>query len=617
MEEKIKTKKRVTKEEISETLGAIYHDDGGKKIDMQVRRLVKPKKRKVLVGMIIFFGLISIVSWLGIIFFSRFSVGTSDNVKMAITGNKKVVAGEDLDYEIKFKNGEDFPLASSEVGLYLPKSFILKSSEPLLSDKNTLKIGTLKIGEERSIKFTGKFYAPLGNKEVLQASLTYKPSNFNSNFEKVGNLEVEIFGSAFDGSLDGPDKLVVGDSAAYKLTYKNKSAEALDGVAIDAVLPPEFSIATSTPAIGKNNRWEIGKLDKGSEGEVAISGSFASETKGQKDIILKLGIVDKDGAFLGLIEKKVTTDVVGGDLIMTITANGSGDAGYARWGEAINYSITYKNEGASSLSNVVLKMNVAGVPREQGQTIVDWASLKDANYGKVEGESIVWTKDEIAGLAKIKPGEEKTIDFSVNVIPKPASPSYRDYKIDGMLTAGIERAGNLVVKRKLQSGKISTFINSDASFISQARYYDANNNIVGSGPLPPKVGEKTTAKVYWKINNSMHDLENIQIVGVLPDGVVFGAPNADAGTLALDPSLKKVVWTLNLMPASIGIVSAQFDLTMLPAAKDAGKVMNLLQGLVFTARDKSTGGTITIKADDETSALADDHYVTSGGKVAP
>lgn len=603
------------KKEINNTLKEIYQVGGGNKLDMQVRRIIRPKKRRILVGLIIFFGLISVVSWLGIIFFGRLSIGTSDNVKLDIIGNKKVTAGEDQDYEIKFKNAESFPLASSEIGLYLPKNFILKSSEPLLDDKNTLKIGTLNVGEEKTIKFTGKFYAPLHDKEVLQASLTYKPSNFNSNFEKVGNLEVEIGDSAFDGSLDGPDKLVVGDAATYKLTYKNKSAEALSGVAIDAVLPPEFSVATSTPSIGKNNRWEIGKLDKGEEGEADVSGLFSSDAKGPKDIILKLGIIDKDGAFLSLIEKKVTTEVVGGDLVMTIAGNGSSDASYARWGEAINYSIIYKNEGKDPLSNVKLTMSIIGIPKEQGQSIINWSSLKDSNGGKIDGENIVWTKNEIPGLGKIKPGDEKTIDFSIGAIPKPARLSYQDYKIDGTLTAEIERAGNLVVRRKLQSGTVSTFINSDASFTSQARYYDANNNIVGAGLLPPKVGQKTTVRVYWKINNSMHDLENVAVAGNLPDSVVFASPNADAGALSLDPSLKKVVWTLNLLPTSVSAISAQFDLTVLPAAKDAGKVMNLLQGIVFTARDKSTGGIITIPASDETTALSDDPFVTNGGKV--
>ncbi len=356
-------------------------------------------------------------------------------------------------------------------------------------------------------------------------------------------------------------------------------------------------------------------MEAGADGEADIVGSFSSGAKGPMDVILKLGIIDQDGTFLSLIEKKMTTEVVGGDLVMAVSANGSADNSGARWGEPINYSIIYKNEGKDPLYNVTLRMNIAGVPKEQGRTIINWASFNDTNGGRVDGDSVVWTKNEIAGLAKIKPGEEKNLDFSVNIISKPQSPSYRDYKVDALLEANIERAGNISVRRKLQAGAVTTFVLSDADFTSQARYYDANNNAVGSGPIPPKAGEKTTVRVYWKITNSMHDLENLNITGNLPDGVVFSSPLADAGTVELDSSLKKIVWLLNLMPASLGNVSAQFDLAVTPAEKDAGGVMSLLQGITLTARDKSTGGTIIISAGNETTALSDDQFVTAGGKV--
>ncbi len=212
--------KRSVDKEIINTLKDIYKNEDGSRVDMQVKK-IKPKKHSMLVGLIVFFGLVSAVSWLGIIFFSRFGTGSSDNVKVNILGSQKVTAGEAVQYEVRYKNNESFPLASSEIGLYFPKNFILSGSDPVLSDKNNLKIGTLAVGEERSVKFTGKFFAPEGEKLPLQAVLTYKPSNFNSNFEKVGNLEVAIGGSVFDGSLEAPDKLTVGDMAAYKLTYKN------------------------------------------------------------------------------------------------------------------------------------------------------------------------------------------------------------------------------------------------------------------------------------------------------------------------------------------------------------------------------------------------------------
>lgn len=606
--------RKATKKELTDTLRDIYKNDNGEKFDMHVKRIIRPKRRRILIGLIVFFGLISITSWLGIIFFNRFGGAASDNIKISIIGKEKVIAGEELEYEVKFKNSEDFPLASSEAGLYLPKSFILKSSEPLLNDKNSLRVGTMKVGEEASIKFKGKFFAPEGEKQILQAVLTYKPSNFNSNFEKVGNLEVEIIGSIFDGSLDGPDKISSGDAASYKLTYKNKSGEALEGVAIDAVYPAEFIAATSSPAINKNNRWELGKLDGGTEGAVELKGSFSSDAKGQKEMIFKLGIVDKDGALLSLVEKKAATDVVGSGLVMSITA-GAQNFGNARWGEPINYSISYKNEGKETLFDVKLKINIAGIPKEQGKSIIDWASYRDANGGRILGETVVWTKDEVSSLAKIKPGDGKTIDFSVSVISKPESPSYRDYKIDATLAAEIERAGNVLVKRKLQMEKMTIFILSDAAFLSQARYYDESNNIVGSGPIPPKVGEKTMVRMYWKITNSMHDLENIIVSGELPEGVVFSSPASLAGTVALDSSLKKIVWSLNLLPSSVKSVLAQFDLSVTPTSADAGKILDLLKNIKFSAKDKSTGGTITIPAGDETTALPDDQYVTPGGKV--
>jgi len=606
----------ISKKEIGAALKSIYGKNDGEKVDMQVHKMGKrPSKRKLLVGLIVFFGLIASVSWLGIFVFGKFSGSAADNLKLVITGEEKPVAGKEVEYELRYKNNDDFPLASAEIGLFLPKSFIVTGSEPSLGEKNVLKIGTVEIGGEGTLKFKGKFIATEGTKETLQAVLTYKPANFNSNFQKVSNLEVTISGSSFDGSLDGPDKMSGGDNVVYVLSYQNKSNEALEKVAIDALLPSDFLVSTTTPSIGKNNRWDIGKLDANSEGEIEIKGSFASEAKGQRDIVLKLGVIDEAGGFLPFIEKKITAEVIGSDLVTTFTINGSSDFAGARWGDALNYSITYKNTGNKILYNVKFIAGVVGVPSEQGKSIVDWMSVKDSNDGTISGGKITWTKNEISGLAQIKPGQEGMIDFSVNLISKPANPTYRDYKIESTLESEIDRIGDMAVKRKMQNNKIVSFLNSDTEFSSQVRYYDSNNNVVGSGPLPPKVGQKTTYRVFWKLVNSMHELNDLKVTASLPDGVVFANSSSDAGNIALDSSLKKIVWSLNMLPNSANVITAQFDLSVTPTDSNIGKVMSLLEGVEFSAKDKSTGATISVKAGDRTTALPDDPYVTNGGKV--
>ncbi|MFA5133208.1 MAG: hypothetical protein WC459_00135 [Patescibacteria group bacterium] len=610
-----KNTNRITKKEIGAALKSIYSNETGDRLDMRVHRAERPGKKKILIGLIVFFGLIAFVSWMGIFVFSKFGGSAADNLKLSIVGEEKPVAGKEIEYEVRYKNNDDFPLAAAELGLFLPKSFIMSGSEPVLASKNTFKIGTLEIGGEGVLKFKGKFFSTDGTKEVLQAVLTYKPANFNSNFQKVSNMEVVISGSTFDGSLEGPDKLSAGDTATYNLSYQNKSEEAFDRVAIDAILPQDFMISTTTPTIGKNNRWEIGKLEGGKEGELEIKGSFASGAKGQQDVVLRLGIIDESGGFLPLIEKKIATEVVGSDMVTTFMINSTDNFTAAKWGETLNYSITYKNGGNKTLYNVKFSTAIIGTPNEQGKPIIDWQSLKDANHGKVSGNEITWSKNEIAGLSQVKPGQEGTIDFSVKIINKPVNPSYKDYKIDSILSSEIERVGDVVVKRQLQSNKITAFLVSDAEFTSQARYYDSNNNLVGSGPVPPKVGQKTTYKIYWKLTNSMHELDDIKISADLSEGVVFSNSNADAGSLALDSSLKKIIWSLNLLPNSANTISGQFDLSITPLESDVGKALDLLANIEFTAKDKSTGGTITINAGNETTALADDPYVTSGGKV--
>ncbi|MBU4421652.1 hypothetical protein L6259_03155 [Candidatus Parcubacteria bacterium] len=610
-----KKQQKVTNKEINSTLKNIYSDEKGKMIDMKVKKMQIRKGagwRKMLVGLIVFFALIFAVSWMGVFVFSKFGAESADNLELDIAGSKKVTAGEFVEYTLKYKNKEDFPLASSEIALYLPKSFILEEATPVLDDKNKLKIGTLKSGEGGSIKFKGKFFAIEGSKEVIQAVLTYKPSNFNSNFQKVYNLEVEINGSVFDGSLEGPDVSVVGDDISYSMTYKNKSGEDLVRIAIDAVLPNDFIISTSTPTISNNNRWEIGKLKAKSDGEVKIKGAYGSEANGSKDIIFKLGIIDEDGAFFPLIEKQVTTDIVGSDLLSKATINGADNLTSIGWGEGLNYTITYKNQGKNILYDVTLKMTIEGLPKEQGMSIVDWAGFSDLNGGIRKGDVLTWTKNEINGLAKIKPGDEGMINFTINAIPQPAKPSYSDYKIDSLLEINIKRVGEVVVDRNLQNKKITTFINSNVEFSSRARYYDENNNIIGSGPIPPKVGQKTTYKAYWKITNSMHELENIEVKGTLPKGVVFSNASANAGNINLDSTLKNIVWSLNRMPTSVNEISAEFELSITPGAESVGQVATLLEGIELSAKDRSTGGLIIIKQANEATLLLDDPYVTKG-----
>jgi hypothetical protein len=91
-----------------------------------------------------------------------------------------------------------------------------------------------------------------------------------------------------------------------------------------------------------------------------------------------------------------------------------------------------------------------------------------------------------------------SIDFSIDVLPFKEGDIGKDFKVSayGEYRIGLdgENAADVDISSDNHSNEIINQINSDMGFDVEARYFDENNLPVGDGPLPPKVGEKTSLK---------------------------------------------------------------------------------------------------------------------------
>jgi len=59
--------------------------------------------------------------------------------------------------------------------------------------------------------------------------------------------------------------------------------------------------------------------------------------------------------------------------------------------------------------------------------------------------------------------------------------------------------------------------NSEANFVSEVRYFTPEGAPLGTGPLPPKVDKRTVYRVFWKLDNSLHQLDEIKVEAILPN----------------------------------------------------------------------------------------------------
>jgi uncharacterized repeat protein (TIGR01451 family) len=317
-------------------------------------------------------------------------------------------------------------------------------------------------------------------------------------------------------------------------------------------------------------------------------------------------------------EKDISLEVMKSDLNLTLLMNGSQNDKPVNFGDTLNYSIVYSNKGETAMRDVVIMMAL-------GSDFVDWASLKDENNGSERGNTIVWTKEEVSALAEIGVNKGGSIDFSVNVLPFSEGDLDKDFQIKafaqyniGSLAGGEGSSTVPAADQDSRSNTIISLINSDMTFREELRYFDENNLPVGNGPLPPKVDEKTSFKVYWTLANNLHDLNEVGIETVLPEGVEWDDRNrTSVGTLVYDESQRKVIWQIGRLPITVFRADAEFNISFTPKDDDRNRIVVLLAGAKAKAVDAKTASVIEKTGQPKTTKLDDDEIanLSSDGRI--
>ena len=167
-----------------------------------------------------------------------------------------------------------------------------------------------------------------------------------------------------------------------------------------------------------------------------------------------------------------------------------------------------------------------------------------------------------------------------------------------------------------RSNTIVNKINSDLKFSEAVRYFSQDNIPVGTGPLPPQVGQTTTYKVYWNLTNNLHELSDLSVKVNLPDYVSWdGKERATVGKVSYLSGENAIVWEIGRLPITVFQASAEFSISVVPREEDRNTIMVLLPGSKISATDAETGAVLTQSTKAKTTKLEDDEIGKGDGIV--
>ncbi|MFH1823036.1 MAG: hypothetical protein ABH830_05045 [Patescibacteria group bacterium] len=606
-------------DDIKESLTEIYQDDNGDVVN--VKKLDIKRKRGFIFWFFSFITLSVILGSLGYgVYYFLFAGGSDATAfQFSISGEEKVVAGEEFFYEIEYRNLSNVKINNARIEVNYPEDFIILDSSPLPDEKNSVwLINSIEAKARGSIKIKGKIINKEETESIILARITYTPDNFSSEFKKEASFTALVKATGIDFSFDNPSSVLIGDENEIIIGVRSQEENYITDFIIE--IEPLENMEIIKVEAGEKSKITIEKLKPTSyrisglgeeKEETIITYIFLEKLVDSQEIIIRINKDEEENKVYNFEEKKISQEIMKSDLNLTLIINGTKNDQATEFGETLNYSIVYTNKGETTMTDVMIMAVLES-------DFLDWTSLADDNKGREKGNTITWSKEEISSLAELNKNDEGVIDFSLKVSSFDESDLGKNFQIKSYAQYSLGNEEEFKENIDNRSNTIINKINSDIKLNEEVRYFSADNIPVGNGPLPPKVGEATSFKVYWTLNNNLHELTNTRVKVKLPNYVSWDNKNrTSVGSLNYDSNNHEVVWQIGRLPITVYRADAEFNISITPVDSDKNKIMVLLPGSEVQAIDNETGATIVKNTKAKTTKLEDDEIagMNSDGRV--
>ena len=505
------------------------------------------------------------------------------------------VSGGLSTFVINYRNNGKIDVGNASLSLTLPKNFHLVSVQPesTFSDQaNTFKIGDLPRGANGQVKVSGVVYGEIGDQEVLAYSLNYSQGDRRPNF--LGSLVFPIESSVLEVVLDMRGDVYKDINFGGKIIVKNKSSVDLDK-SIELSFEDRVVQLQSVSGDKVNFVNGVAIRDGLKAGEEVVIEFEASSKLSQGDALIKMLVyLDAGGLKVKQTETVKQVRVLDPKLFMLL----SSDKKYLNNEEVVPFKLALENGENEKISNI--KMDLSP---DTTAFVLKSLELKTENKNvSINGTTLF--------VGDLNPGEKIELNLEAVLSRKKINPDQEA----GLLANASYKIANQDMNYKIYSQKIK--ILSDVQVSSKAVYYSAQGDQLGVGPLPPAVDVPTRYWVFWEIDNKGNDLKDVMMSAELPANV--GWTNQKSllnGDIRFAEIGRKVVWTINDMPKEGGQYRAGFEIELIPAQTDLGKVPNLLINTQYSAFDTFAEAEISGSVGDLNSDLKGDNLSSGKGKV--
>lgn len=509
-------------------------------------------------------------------------------------GHARIVSGDAVRFLVVYENNSNKVLENAVLDIRLPEGFVL-------DEQIELKIHIDRIVPKDMFLYEvpGIFFGVPNDAYRAEARLSYMQEGTDLIEEKVSPFIISPRGSRLVSELDAPTQLFARDSAPLLLSLTNGAEHPLHNIHVPLLQEDGVSIVPSEISHGylESSAWVIDELP--SQKQASLSGQLVSTLSPLAEEV-RVNLTPEIRAN-DVHLRQVPTEQFISILHPHVSVSSVWDAGESAVpGSTEVLQVTIANDGDVDLTDVIVRIPLPA------------ALVRARDTANVQGAALDQGTMVLPFATTLAVGEQvsKRIPIALQYWPRGGTDARLQLFPQVSASAADIATPYYLAAQALAPLRIGTSLSVE----TQARYYTAEGDQLGRGPLPPRVAQETKYWAFITINNASSAVQDLSLRARLPSYVRWtGKTSVTQGAAPVYLSgSRELSWQLYRLGAhqSVGIY---VELAFTPTGDAIGTTPPLLTNIQIEGQDTYIDRSIVQTGSSLTTALSQDAIARERG----
>ncbi|HEY4516038.1 MAG TPA: hypothetical protein VJH67_02530 [Candidatus Paceibacterota bacterium] len=542
---------------------------------------------------------------------------SSKNVDIEVVGPVSVGGGQNVSFDIKAINKNNTDLEAVKLTVEYPTG--ARSIDDLSKEltSQSFNLGTVESGDE-GVQSVSLFL--FGEKEEVKKFnivVEYRVKNSSALFYKEKSHEISISSAPVIVTSTYPKEINSNQNINFSVEVASNSNENIEDFLLNVEYPFGFTFTNASPSPSfNNNTWKM-SFKSGEKRVIRISGVLAGVDNEERVFKVSSGTASPDderkiGVLFTSTNESIVVEkpFVGIDLTVGSSS-----------GEPVVTGVSTVNGELSIINNLSSRLFNVGVEAALSGGAFSESSVYAGNGGffRSVDDTILWDARSLSELGSLAPGEDVDLNFRFNPIAYQSIPA-------GTLSQ-IKVKIKVVGERVLDSGEpekieltLEKIVRLGTELSLVPKVVRVEGNIENTGPIPPRVDQKTTYAIVWSLANTFNAATGVEVIATLPSYVEWtGAKSPGTEDIVFDPISHQVIWRVPQIVAGAGYKGpakqVAFQVALLPSVSQVGTNPEIIGPVTVRAKDKITTIDIFSNASALTTRFTDSSFKEGYDKV--